>query len=67
MPKPEDVGMCTKCKEYTSLGTPCCGAPVDFEGSTYTYEDLEKEEEYTDEELADNAAELSRECQKDDF
>lgn len=35
-----DFGMCHACGEYTSIIEPCCGVPVEFEGSSTYWEDL---------------------------
>lgn len=26
------IGLCSKCKEWTDIDDPCCGAPVWYEG-----------------------------------
>jgi len=71
MPNSYDVGICTKCKEWTELGDPCCGYGVEFEGDVYShddeFDDLEPEESLSLEQLAENAAELRRECEKDEI
>jgi hypothetical protein len=61
MPNKYDTGICTKCKEHTPLGEPCCNAPVFFEGSYYDETSFDNE----DIDYAENAAELRRECEKD--
>lgn len=33
MSVPEFIGRCTKCKEMTSSDSPCCDAPIEYEGS----------------------------------
>lgn len=38
--KPELLGMCCACHEYTDAYEPCCGASVFAEGSNEYWEDL---------------------------
>ena len=35
-------GMCHDCKEYTEVLNPCCGARVEFEGHSTSYEDFDE-------------------------
>jgi hypothetical protein len=37
----EYIGICHRCYEHTDARDPCCGAPVEVEGSTYCYIDFE--------------------------
>ena len=34
------TGICQECGEHTSLTQSCCGAPVSFEGCSYSLEDF---------------------------
>lgn len=34
------VGICTQCQEPASVFSPCCNAPVDYEGARLTAEEL---------------------------
>lgn len=45
----EKVGMCSKCKEWTAIKDPCCGAPVWFEGELV-------QPEYEDEDECDKSS-----------
>jgi hypothetical protein len=40
----DSEGICTACREWTTIGDSCCGAGVWVEGSVYTADDLEDEE-----------------------
>jgi hypothetical protein len=33
------IGVCTECKEWTSVLDPCCGAPVLYQGSYISIDD----------------------------
>lgn len=37
-------GVCTECKEWTTLLGSCCGAPIKYEGHIVSADDLEDEE-----------------------
>jgi hypothetical protein len=38
-------GMCTECKEMTSVVDPCCGGGVFFEGAFWSADDFDFDEE----------------------
>ena len=44
--KPEMLGMCTSCGEYTDAYEPCCNAAVSVEGGNEHWEELQSEWEH---------------------
>lgn len=36
-------GVCRECKEWTTVGDACCGAPVECEGGTYDPTEVDDE------------------------
>lgn len=67
MANKDDVGMCTACFEHTSLGDPCCGAPVSFEGSTYSWEDFEEDSEGAEERYPDRQNQIYQDLKREGY